>query len=153
MTTPIDRERVERLARDCQHLGDRADRNNLDGQYTRTLWKAQDTLLALRAALDEAEARAASAAQEARAAALREVADKMPADWGALRMSILALIEKPSAEALERVRAEAVMEGLEVAHKEVSALPEDAQKLWALEAITVAMMRQSDTIRARGEKQ
>ena len=116
MTTPIDRESVERLA---DWLRD-------DDLHEAAQHHVADTLLALRAALDEAEAerhrwrQAASigsihtqadldrAVNEARAVALEEALNKVS---GCDRVSevgpaIRALIDKPTAEALKRVRAE-----------------------------------------------
>ena len=153
--TPIDRESVERLADFLQDedLHEEAQRH------------VADTLLALRAALDEAEARADAlwsevgrAAQEARAAALQEALDACTKTHTTGRLhgpkgvkaAILALLDKPHAEALERVRAEEREQCAEAADTYATAWDADPSddyfKGWIRAAERIAA-----TIRARGE--
>lgn len=158
MATPIDRESVERLAReydervatfdgimDATPPSVRELRRERNSPTRQQHVDTADTLRALRAALDEAEAerhrwrQAAAkgslrtqadldrAAQEARAMALQEAARIEPDvevrtdHWrhaaldqeGAYRRAILALIDTPAAEALERVQTEERAKGME----------------------------------------
>lgn len=126
MATPIDRESVEQLTFNA--CADAANLNNgfpFRGEMAATVQELAHTAIALRAALDEAEARAARAAQEARAVALQEAAvyhqrhaegyaktgqemdHKRHVEYA---RAILALLDTPAAEALaerdKRVRAE-----------------------------------------------
>ena len=149
--TPIDRERLLSEANSYRVYG--------------ANWFA-DQIETLLAALDEAEARAESAAQEARAAALKEAADLVWKRSGpTLCKEVKALLNTPAAEALERVRAEERESCARVAETEEAEMQKvadfhhppridcDTYLADLHEQGAIVAARIAAAIRARGEKQ